>query len=200
MKLSTSSTFDVSQVASTKSYQELEPFFDYINTFSTDVVQAFNKQITLTDNLNVSFQTLSLQHGVGVNIGKVTPVGVLIQSETPYIGYSLTTLADSTRMLYVFFKEAQNVLANSAIWQAGTITRYKVQDVAPFSVGDVIKVISFGTANNNGTFPIVEIDTTNKYLYLNNRKRTSATGDESKTSFVGDSLKTYTIRLGLINA
>lgn len=164
------------------------------------MVQAFNKQITLVDNLNVSFQTLSLQHGVGVNLGKVNPITVLIQSETPYIGYSLTTLADSTRLFYVFFKEAQNILATSAIWQAGTITRYKIQDVTPFSIGDVIKVTSFGTANNNGTFPIVEIDSTNKYLYLNNRKRTSATGDESKTSFVGDSLKTYIVKVGLINA
>ena len=61
MKLTTSNTFDVSQVAETKSFQELEPFFDYINTFSSDVVQAFNKQITLSDNLNVTFKTLSLQ-------------------------------------------------------------------------------------------------------------------------------------------
>lgn len=200
MKLSTSNTFDVSQVAETKSFQELEPFFDYINTFSSDVVQAFNKQITLTDNLNVTFKTLSLQHGVGVNIGKITPIAVLIQSETPYIGYSLTTLADSSRMLFVYFKATQNVLATSAIWQAGTITRYKIQDVTPFSVGDVVKLQGFGTANNNNTCPIVEIDTTNKYLYVNNRKRTSATGDESKTSFVGDTLQTYVINVGFINA
>ena len=88
MKLTTSNTFDVSQVAETKSFQELEPFFDYINTFSSDVVQAFNKQITLSDNLNVTFKTLSLQHGIGINLGKITPIAVLIQSETPYIGYS----------------------------------------------------------------------------------------------------------------
>lgn len=200
MKLTTSNTFDVSQVAETKSFQELEPFFDYINTFSSDVVQAFNKQITLSDNLNVTFKTLSLQHGIGINLGKITPIAVLIQSETPYIGYSLTTMSDSTRMLYVYFKATQNVLATSAIWQAGTITRYKIQDVTPFSVGDVVKLQGFGTANNNNTCPIVEIDTTNKYLYVNNRKRTSATGDESKTSYVGDTLQSYVVNIGLINA
>lgn len=200
MKLTTSNTFDVSQVAETKSFQELEPFFDYINTFSSDVIQAFNKQITLSDNLNVTFKTLSLQHGIGINLGKITPIAVLIQSETPYIGYSLTTMSDSTRMLYVYFKATQNVLATSAIWQAGTITRYKIQDVTPFSVGDVVKLQGFGTANNNNTCPIVEIDTTNKYLYVNNRKRTSATGDESKTSYVGDTLQSYVVNIGLINA
>ena len=109
-------------------------------------------------------------------------------------------MSDSTRMLYVYFKATQNVLATSAIWQAGTITRYKIQDVTPFSVGDVVKLQGFGTANNNNTCPIVEIDTTNKYLYVNNRKRTSATGDESKTSYVGDTLQSYVVNIGLINA
>lgn len=200
MKLNTSNTFDVSQVADTKSFQELEPFFDYINTFSTDVVQAFNKQITLTDNLNYTQKSLSVQHGVGVNLGKITPLAIFIQSETPYLGYKLSTLSDSSKVLYVYFKTAQNILSNSAVWQAGTITRYKIQDVTPFSVNDVVIAQGFGTANNNNTCPIVEIDTTNNYLYLNNRKRTSATGDESRTTFVGSALQTYTISIGLLNS
>lgn len=200
MKLTTSNTYDVSQIADSKSYQELETFFDYINTFSSDVVQAFNKRISFTDNLTYESFTLSVAHGQGINIGAYKPLSVFIQSETPWISYKLTTNADSTKVLTVFFKETHNIFAKTAIWQAGTIVRYVVQDVLSYSVGDVVKFSGFLTRENNGNYLITEIDTDNNYLYVNNRNRTSATGDESKTGFGGTSLVKHSIVVGIINA
>lgn len=200
MKLSTSNTFDVSEVSGTKSYQDLIPFFDFVNTFTSDVVQAFNKQITFTDNLNYTTQSLRLRHGVGVNIGKVNPLFISLKCETSFLTYSLSTLSDSSKLLTVYFKATHNVQSSVALWQAGTIVRYEVRDASPFHAGDVVKMSSFGTANNNGTFLVTEVDLSNNYLYVNNRKRTSATGDELKTTFVGEDALTYSVTLGMINA
>ena len=104
MKLGTSNTFDVSQIADTKAYEELNPFFDYINSFTTDVVTGFNKQINLRDNLDYTSIPLSVKHGTPVNIGKRNPMGLFIMSETPYTTYALTTNPDSSKNLIVYFK------------------------------------------------------------------------------------------------
>ena len=141
-----------------------------------------------------------LQHGVAVNIGKYSPIAVFIQSTRPYINYSLTTNSDSTKNFILNFRETHNVIAKSAIWQAGTIVRYLVQNSVAYSVGDVVKCSQFGTAANNGSFLVTEVDTANNYLYVNNRSRTSAAGDETKVGYSGDTLVKHSVVVGLINA
>jgi len=200
MKLGTSNTFDVSQIADTKAYEELNPFFDYINSFTTDVVTGFNKQLNLRDNLDYTSLALTVKHGTPVNIGKRNPMGLFIMSETPYNTYALTTNSDSTKNLIVYFKGAQNILVKEAVWQSGTIVRYLALDVSPYSLGDFITISGMGTANNNGSFLITEIDATNNYIYVINRNRTSATGDELKTAFVGAQPTSRNITLGILNS
>lgn len=198
MKLSTSNTFDISQISDTKTFEEISPFFDYVNGFTSDVVQAFNKRITFTENLNFTSLSLTLQHGTPTNIGKYSPIGIFFKSETPILSYSLTTNADSTINLSVYFKENHNTYTKSATWIAGTIVRYVVQDVTPLAVGDVVKLTNFSTASNNGTYLINEIDVDNNYIYVNNRNRTSTTGDEIKVGFSGSPLAKRAITVGLI--
>ncbi len=199
MKLSTSNKFDVSQIADTNSFQDLEPFFDYINSFVSDVVQGFNKKISFADNINYTPLPLTVQHGVPINIGNYSPIGVFITSETPFSYYELDTNNDSTKNLTLRFKTPQNVFAKSAVWQMGNVIKYKVLDASPYSVGDVAAVAQFGLASNNGYFLIVDIDEENDYLYVLNRKRGDATDDENRTGFVGVTLAKYRITAGIIN-
>lgn len=198
MKLSVSNTFDVSQIADTQTYQEIQPFFDYFNQFTTDIVQGFNNGITFADNLKYFEKNIELKHGTAINIGKITPVSVFFRSTSPILSYKLSTNNDSTKNLIVYFKETQNILAKSATWIAGTTVRYQVQNISAYSVGDVVRFSEFGTAANNGTYLIVEIDSTNSYVYVLNHNRTSATGDETKTGYGGEDLVKYSITLGVL--
>lgn len=198
MKLSTSNTFDVAQISDTKTFEEISPFFDYVNGFTSDVVQAFNKRITFSENINYTSLALVLQHGIPTNIGKYSPIGLFFKSETPLLSYNLTTNADSTVNLTVFFKENHGCFTKSAMWVAGTIVRYVVQSVTPYSVGDVVNISRFSTVVNNGNYLINEIDSENNYIYVNNRNRTSATGDENKVGFSGTSLSKRVITVGLV--
>jgi len=200
MKLSVSNTFDISQIADTKTFEEISPFFDYVNGFTSDVVQAFSKRITFTENMSYTSLPLTLQHGAPTNIGKYSPIGVFFKSETPILSHSLTTNADSTVSLSVYFKETHNSFTKSATWQAGTIVRYQVQDVSPFFVGDSVRITNFSTASNNGVFLVLEIDRDNNYIYVSNRNRTSATGDEIKVGFSGNPLAKRAVTIGLVLA
>lgn len=200
MKLGTSNTFDISQIADTKTFEEISPFFDYVNGFTSDVVQAFSKRITFTENMSYASLPLTLQHGTPTNIGKYSPIGVFFKSETPILSYSLTTNADSTVSLSVYFKETHNSFTKSATWQAGTIVRYQVQDVSPLSVGDAVKITNFSNISNNGVFLVLEIDADNNYIYVSNRNRTSATGDEIKVGYSGSPLTKRAVTIGLVLA
>lgn len=199
MKLSTSNTYDITPIANTQTYQEIPDFFDFFNSFTTDIVTGFNNQLTLADNFNYIESTLNVKHGIPINIGNVSIVTTFIRSESSVLTYKITTNNDSSKNLTVYFKESQNVLAKAAIWVAGTIVRYTIQNISAYNVGDVVIISNFGTASNNGTFLVTEIDNTNNYIYVINRKRTSATEDESRTGYVGDDLTKVSIVLGVLS-
>lgn len=200
MKLTVSNTYDVSQIANSKSYQELQTFFDYFSSLTTDVVQGFNKNITLGDNLN--FQTISLvvKHGIPINIGKYSPIGIFLDTEANIVSYRLVTNSDSTKNLTIYLKSPQNCQAKAAIWQVGSVTRYTVIDTTPYLQGDIVSFSGFGTSSNNGNFLVVDTDSENNYLYVINRKRSSATGDELRSGFVGSVLDSVKVTMGIFNA
>jgi len=198
MKLTTSNTFDVSAISDSQTYQDAQAFFDYVNGFTSDVVMAFNKRITFSDNMSYASIPLQVQHGTATNIGKYNPIGVFLRSETSILSYNLATNADSTLNISIFFKETHNTFSKSAAWQVGTIVRYQLQDVNPFSVGDVLRINNFTNAANNGVFLVQEIDVENKYVYVNNRNRYNALGDELKVGFSGAPLIKHPVVIGLV--
>jgi hypothetical protein len=197
MKISTSSTFDTSTVANTQSFQELNPFFDYMNAFTTDVIQAFNKKITLADNISYTEKSLTLQNNSPLVIGDITVKGVFINSTTPVTSYKIEANSANKKVLTVYFQDTHNIKAKSAVWVAGTTVKYLTDSTSTVTIGDFVNVSGFGTAANNGTYQIIGID--GNYLYLNNYNRSSATGDELKAGYVGSDRKTYSITLGVLS-
>lgn len=198
MKISVSNTFDVSTIANTQSFQDLEEFFDYSNKFTSDVVEALTKKLTLNDNFTYTEQLLTVTHGVPINLGQISFSYTLIKSTVPILTYYSYQDSSANYLLTVYFKQAQNALAQSAVWVAGTTTKYFVQNIGNYSIGDSVTFSGFGTATNNGTFLISAIDSANKFLYVQNYKRTSATGDETRTTYAGSAQVKNNITLGLI--
>lgn len=185
-KLTTSEVYDISQIADTNTYKEVSTFIDYQIDFTRDVVESYYNGLTLNENLKKYSYNLSIAHGVPVTLTLKSPFTLsAIESLYAIRSYTVSRSTTNSIILTVWFDETLSVVADQATWIAGTIVRYRTNSVAGLKVGDVVTFSGFGTANNNNTCQITEIDTTNNYLYVNNRKRTSSTGDETRTSYAG---------------
>jgi hypothetical protein len=180
-------TFVPEEVINTKIGSDIAPMAEYLAEMSFDTISILNNGITFTDNFKKYVNILEIKHGVPIilsNLNEQNIRNIYFKCTTPILTYKLYTIGN-TASLTVWFKKTINVLSDQALWQAGTIVRYRCKDVSNLLVGDVVKVSGFGTSSNNGTLLVTEIDTTNNYIYVNNRQRTSATGDETRTSFAG---------------
>jgi hypothetical protein len=199
MKISISNTFDISTVANTKSYQELQSYFDYANRFTYETVQALTKKLTLNDNFSYATLNLSVSHGEPIVLKITSYSHILINSIIPILTYDISQNSLSQYVLTIFFKQTQNIFANSATWVAGTIVKYSVQNIQNYSIGDVVIFSGFRNQTNNGTFLIVGIDIDNSLVFVQNYNRDSATGDEILSTFTGKSLVKNFVTIGVIN-
>jgi hypothetical protein len=199
MKISISNTFDISTVANTKSYQELQSYFDYANRFTNETVQALTKKLTLNDNFSYATLNLSVSHGEPIVLKITSYSHILINSIIPILTYDISQNSLSQYVLTIFFKQTQNIFANSATWVAGTIVKYSVQNIQNYSIGDVVIFSGFRNQTNNGTFLIVGIDSDNSFVFVQNYNRDSATGDEILSTFTGKSLVKNFVTIGVIN-
>jgi hypothetical protein len=199
MKISISNTFDISTVANTKSYQELQSYFDYANRFTYETVQALTKKLTLNDNFSYATLNLSVSHGEPIVLKITSYSHILINSIIPILTYDISQNSLSQYVLTIFFKQTQNIFANSATWVAGTIVKYSVQNIQNYSIGDVVIFSGFRNQTNNGTFLIVGIDIENSLVFVQNYNRDSATGDEILSTFTGKSLVKNFVTIGVIN-
>lgn len=200
-KLSTTEVYDKSSIANTNSYKEIETFVDYQIDFATDIVQSYFNGITIKENLKQASFDLTLAHGTTVNIPLTSEYTISgIKSITPIRSYSLSRTTTNTVRLTIYFDKTISIKSDQALWQSSNIVRYRTipGSIAYLKLGDFIKIANFGTAANNGTFQLIEIDTDNNYLYVLNRSRTSATGDETRTTFAGDTDEKESITITFI--
>jgi hypothetical protein len=199
MKISISNTFDISTVANTKSYQELQSYFDYANRFTYETVQALTKKLTLNDNFSYSTLNLTVSHGEPIVLKISSYSHILINSIIPILTYDISQNSLSQYVLTIFFKQNQNIFANNAIWVAGTIVKYSVQNIQNYSIGDVVTFSGFRNQPNNGTYLIVGIDLDTASVFVQNYNRTSSTGDELLSTYSGSPLVKNYVTIGVIN-
>lgn len=199
MKISISNTFDISTVANTKSYQELQSYFDYANRFTYETVQALTKKLTLNDNFSYSTLNLTVSHGEPIVLKISSYSHILINSIIPILTYDISQNSLSQYVLTIFFKQNQNIFANNAVWVAGTIVKYSVQNIQNYSIGDVVTFSGFRNQPNNGTYLIVGIDLDTASVFVQNYNRTSSTGDELLSSYSGSPLVKNYVTIGVIN-
>lgn len=79
MKLSVARVFEVSQIAASKAYGELQPFVSYVNDFTDNVIRVLQKGVGIQDNLDAEIKTASLTHGSGIAVAfRKRPIAVVL--------------------------------------------------------------------------------------------------------------------------
>lgn len=82
-KLSVARVFEVSQVAATKAYGELQSFFEYFNQLTDNLLRVIQNGVGIRDNLDAELKTISLTHGSPTPVAfRKRPVAVVACAET----------------------------------------------------------------------------------------------------------------------
>lgn len=89
MKFSVSRMFDVAVVASTRSFKELEKFFDYANSFFDNSVRIFQKGVSVNDNLDADFYTVQISGLAGSFQPRKRPVGIVVAQGNTTINWTI---------------------------------------------------------------------------------------------------------------
>ncbi len=199
MKLSTSNTFDVATIAETKTYQEAKSFFDFVNSFVSEVVEGFRKKLTLRDNFNYNEKELTVTHGTPINLGVMPYTAIFMRSRQPILTYAIEQNNKSEAMLTVYFKVPHSIAAKSCLWQIGNTVKYEVLNANMYSVGERVAVTGFSNNVNNGEFIVAYVDNSSSTLYLLNPFRSDKTADEIKPSHVGKQSAQQKITIGVLN-
>ena len=78
-KITISRIFEVSLIATSKAYGELQPFIDYVNSLADNTIRILRNGVTLADNINCEIITQKLTPGTDLTFAvKARPVGVII--------------------------------------------------------------------------------------------------------------------------
>ena len=88
-KITISRIFEVSLIATTKAYTELQPFIDYVNGLADNTIRILRNGITLTDNVRCSIITQKLTPGTTLSFAvNSRPVGIIVlQSDQPVTSF-----------------------------------------------------------------------------------------------------------------
>ena len=97
-KITISRIFEVSLIATSKAYTELQPFIDYVNGLADNVIRILRNGITLQDNVKCSIITQKFTPGTELTFAvNARPVGVIvIGSERPVTSFQWDYTTDST--------------------------------------------------------------------------------------------------------
>lgn len=83
-KLSVARLFEVSQIATTKAFQEMQPFVEYVNQLADNLVRILVNGIGVRDNLDAQLVTLTVSADtpLSVRTNKV-PIAALLVRQNP---------------------------------------------------------------------------------------------------------------------
>jgi len=99
-KITISRIFETSLVATSKAYQELQPFIEYVNGLADNTIRILRNGITLGDNINCSIISQQLTPGTALTFAvNARPVGVIvIASDRPVTSFVWSYTADATQI------------------------------------------------------------------------------------------------------
>ena len=89
MKFSVSRMFDVAVIAATKSYKDLDKFFDYANSFFDNSVRIFQKGVSVTDNMDADFYTVQISGQGGSFQSRKKPTGIVVAQGNTTISWTI---------------------------------------------------------------------------------------------------------------
>ncbi len=99
-KITISRIFEVSLVATSKAYTELQPFIDYVNGLADNTIRILRNGITLGDNINCSIISQKFTPNVALQFAvNARPTGIIIlQSDKPVTSFVWASASDVTQV------------------------------------------------------------------------------------------------------
>lgn len=99
-KITISRIFEVSLIASSKAYTEMQPFVDYVNSLADNAIRILRNGITLSDNLSCTITSQKFTPGQALQFAvNARPVGIIIlSSDQPVTSFVWTNGNDTTQV------------------------------------------------------------------------------------------------------
>ena len=99
-KITISRIFEVSLIATSKAYTELQPFIDYVNGLADNTIRILRNGITLGDNINCSIISQKFTPGTALQFAvNARPTGIIIlQSDQPVTSFVWASASDTTQV------------------------------------------------------------------------------------------------------
>lgn len=99
-KITISRIFEVSLIAASKAYTDLQPFIDYVNGLADNTIRILRNGITLTDNVSCTITSQKFTPGQALQFAvNARPVGIIIlQSDSPVTSFVWTPGNDTTQV------------------------------------------------------------------------------------------------------
>lgn len=99
-KITVSRIFEVSLIATTKAYTELQPFIDYVNGLADNTIRILRNGITLRDNVACSIIDQKFTPGQALQFAVTRrPLGIIVlQSDAPVTSFVWQPLSDTTQV------------------------------------------------------------------------------------------------------
>jgi len=99
-KITISRIFEVSLIASSKAYTELQPFIDYVNSLADNTIRILRNGITLSDNVSCTITSQKFTPGQALQFAvNARPVGIIVlQSDQPVTSFVWVNSNDVTQV------------------------------------------------------------------------------------------------------
>lgn len=82
--------FDTAQIASTRSFTDLAPFFDYFGLVVDNVVRILRKGVGVADNMDAEIVTSSFVHGAALTVRvRTKPLSITVAQSGAQLGSPL---------------------------------------------------------------------------------------------------------------
>jgi len=99
-KITISRIFEVSLIAASKAYTDMQPFVDYVNSLADNTIRILRNGITLTDNVSCTITSQKFTPGQALQFAvNARPVGIIIlSSDSPVTSFIWTPGNDTTQV------------------------------------------------------------------------------------------------------
>ena len=99
-KITISRIFEVSLIAASKAYTDMQPFVDYVNGLADNTIRILRNGITLSDNVSCTITSQKFTPGQALQFAvNARPVGIIIlSSDQPVTSFVWTPGNDTTQV------------------------------------------------------------------------------------------------------
>ena len=99
-KITISRIFEVSLIAASKAYTDMQPFVDYVNGLADNTIRILRNGVTLSDNVSCTITTQKFTPAQALQFAvNARPVGIIIlSSDQPVTSFVWTPGNDTTQV------------------------------------------------------------------------------------------------------